>query len=213
MTYREVTPKTTPLDYLVVVNAVLVAGAKSELNFSRAAAKLLSAQIAIETGLRSCPNYCIAGEKAKPNNGLTNWQYFATRENFDAATLARAKQLAIEASAPTPKVLGTVERKGGKAPLTSVMLYPKHPWCCFVAFGSLDEAVAHHLNMLRDKFAPGLEGLLTGDAEKFASGLQHGKFGAYFTALRAEYVAGLKYRVHELESKVPETALVWGDVQ
>jgi hypothetical protein len=210
--FRELAPRVTPLDYPTVLNAILVAGSAMELNFTRAAAKLAAAQIAIETGLRNCPNYCIAGEKSRPNNGATHWQYFATKENLETPALKRAQALSTEVGAPMPKILGTIERDG-KPPLTSIMLYPKHPWCCFVAFESLDEAMAHHFEMLKAKFAPGLEALKTGDPAKFVEGLRHGKYGAYFTATNAEYVAGLKYRLNELEGKVSEDNLLWGDVK
>lgn len=211
--FRELTPRVTPLDYPTVLNAVLVAGAEMGLNFTRAAAKLATSQIAIETGMRSCPNFCVAGEKSRPNNGATHWQYFATRENFDAGTLRRAQSLATECGAPAPKLLGTIERKEPLEPLASIMLYPKHPWCCFVAFESLDAAMSHHFEMLRAKFSKGLDALLTGDPAKFADGLRHGKYGSYFTATNAEYVAGLRFRLHELEGKVPESHQLWGDVQ
>jgi hypothetical protein len=199
--FCELAPKATPLDYPTVVNAVLVSGAELDLNFSRAAAKVATAQIALETGMRTCPNYCIAGEKARPNNGLTHWQYFATRENLSAAKLAQAMGLG------PLKVLG--ETKPG---VTSVMLYPKHPWCCFVAFESLDQAMRHHFEMLAVKFALALSALKTGDPVIYAKALRKGKYGAYYTALESEYVNALKIRMRELETKCPPDHLVWGDV-
>jgi hypothetical protein len=202
---RELEPNRTPITYPAIVNAVILA---SDGGLCRAAVRLTAAQIAIESGLASCFNFNISGIKARPNNGRTCWQYFSTTERFNAAQLKVAIAAAGAAGAPAPKVVGEVDG------LTKVVLYPKHPYCCFRAFQSLDDAMADHLCTIREDFAPAWDALLHDPTPKaYAEGLRHGRRGAYYTATLADYTAGLAYRLRELATKVTDSDVVWGDLQ
>jgi hypothetical protein len=149
--------------------------------------------------MTSCMNYNISGIKARAGSTKYDWQYFATHELFTEVQVAAAEHLG-------PGLVRRVGPKGGKI---DVVIIPKHPYCCFRAFATLDAAMADHLATLAGTFPTGYAGLLTGDPDAFAHGL---KAGRYYTALESEYAAGLKWRLREIAGKVPDTHLVWGDV-
>ncbi len=202
---KELALKRTPLDYESIAGALVLAWS-SDSRFdnaypiSRKAVRLASAQIAIESGLSSCWNYNLSGMKTSPNNKSGySWQYFKTRERFTDAQLASAK------------TLGSVEDKGViEAGLHSVYLLPKHPWCCFRAFESLDAAMLDHLQTLERKFPRGLAGLVLGDAAAFAHGL---KQDGYYTATEKSYRDGLGWRYAQELKAVPDNLnIVWGDI-
>ena len=205
MEWRELSPRRTPLDYPSVVNALLLAWGPTGAEPSRAAVRLAAAQIAVETGLANCMNFNISGIKSRPNNGRSHWQYFATTEIFTADQVRECLERNPPGTAPV-LLLGPVL---GKQPLTKVKVFPKHPYCCFRAFETLDAAMADHLATMRKTFAHGLEGLLTGDPVRFARGL---KRDGYYTAPESEYAAGLTWRLRELAGKVTDGSPVWGDV-
>jgi hypothetical protein len=198
---NELPPLRTPLTYPAIANGLLVAFSALDnmLVVNRRMVRVASCQIAIETGLSSCMNWNLSGMKTSPNNkGGYDWQYFKTRERFTDAQLAAAKQLGpVEDS-------GTIE-----AGLHSIYLLPKHPWCCFRAFESLDVAMLDHLATLRRKFPRGWAGLITGDVEAFAHGL---KQDGYYTATEASYAGGIAWRYAQEFKAVPEDDPVWGDV-
>ena len=198
---HEITPKRTPLTYPLIANGLIVAFSAIDhmLEISHAMVRVASCQIAIETGLGSCMNYNLSGMKTSPNNkGGYDWQYFRTRERFTDAQLASAK------------ALGPVEDNGAMdAGLHSVYLLPKHPWCCFRAFETLDAAMLDHLQTLRRKFPHGWAGLVSGDVDAFAHGL---KQDGYYTATEKSYAGGIAYRYKQEFLAVPDTDPVWGEI-
>ena len=147
-------------------------------------------------------NYCISGIKTKPNNGRTCWQYFTTTERFNAAQIAYAQKLG-------PGLVTVIEspsatRKG------KVRIAPKHPYCCFRAYESLQDAMQDHLETLRRTFPHAWAALLTGDVDAFAHGL---KLDGYYTADEDDYEAMLKSQLREVMRKIDDSNIVWGDVQ
>lgn len=195
--YRELEPKRTPITYDEICNALLLCWEVTDTVPTRRACRLAAAQIAIESGLKSCWNYNVSGIKAKPNNGRTHWQYFTTTERLSAEAVLYAQRW------PGIEICGQVEG------LTLVKVHPKHPYCCFRAFESLAEAMRDHLLTLQTKFPDGFKGLLTGDPKAFAHGL---KVNRYYTAVEAVYAGGLEYRMREALREVPDGDAVWGDV-
>jgi hypothetical protein len=200
MTFRELPPKLTPLTYASVINALLLAWEVTGVNPTRAAVRLATAQIAIESGLTSCQNFNISGIKSRPNNGKTCWQYFATTERFDAAQLAEAQRVG-------PGLVDVINPNDNG--LIRVRVRPKHPYCCFRALEGLDDAMRDHLLTLRDKFPRAWAALQTGDPAQFAHGL---KVDRYYTATETAYEQGLEWRLKQELAAVPDSALVWGDV-
>ena len=93
--------------------------------------------------------------------------------------------------------------------LHNVYLIPRHPWCCFRAFASLDLAMADHLATMQRKFPAGWAGLLTGDPAAFAHGLRQ---GGYYTATETSYAGGLQWRYAQELKAVPDDNIVWGDI-
>lgn len=196
---RELPPLRTPINYPAVINSLLLTWEVTGLSPTKAACRLAAAQIAIESGLSSCWNYNLSGIKSHPNNGKTCWQYFATHELFTEAQVAYAEKVG-------PGLIQRVGPKGGKI---DIIVHPKHPFCCFRAFESLNDAMSDHLLTLQSRFHLGWEALLTGDPEAFAHGLRQ---GGYYTALETEYHAGLDWRIAQEIKSVPDDDLVWGDV-
>lgn len=197
MTLRELDPKRTPITYNEICNALLLCWEVTGTVPTRRACRLAAAQIAIESGLKSCWNYNISGIKTKPNNGRTHWQFFSTTERFTEEQLIYAQRLS-----PGIEIVGPSEGK------TLVKVHPKHPYCCFRAFESLSEAMRDHLLTLQAKFPDGFNGLLTGDPAQFAHGLKKNR---YYTAIERVYSSGLSWRLQQVLREVPDTDLVWGD--
>lgn len=197
--YRELPAKRTPLTYDDICNALVRCWEITDANQTRKACRLAAAQIAIESGLASCWNFNISGIKSKPNNGKTHWQFFTTTERFNDAQLAEAQR-----RGPGIEIVGPSEG------LTLVKVHPRHPYCCFRAFESLEAAVLDHLLTLQLKFPAGFKGLMSGDAAAFAHGL---KISGYYTATEHAYAAGLEYRLREALREVPDGDAIWGDVQ
>ena len=193
---QELELKRTPLDYPGIANALIVAWGDFEI--TRRAIRLASAQIAVESGLASCYNFNLSGMKTSPNNTYGyDWQFFKTRERFSDAQLAAAKKLG-------PLVVIGVDNG-----LNNAYLMPRHPWCCFRAFTSLDLAMADHLATMQRKFPAGWAGLLTGDPAAFAHGLRQ---GGYYTATEKDYAGGLQWRYAQELKAVPDDNSVWGDI-
>lgn len=199
---RELAPKLTPITYETLANATLLALDAMGVMPTRATTRLNVAQCAGESGLNTCYNYCISGIKAKPNNGRTCWQYFATTERFSAAQIAYAQKLGP--GLVTVLEAPTATRKG------KVRIAPKHPYCCFRAYESLQDAMQDHLETLRRTFPRAWAALLTGDVDAFAHGL---KLDGYYTADEDDYEAMLKSRLREEMRKIDDSNIVWGDVQ
>lgn len=194
---RELPSVITPITYQGVINALLLAWEVTGTEPTRAAVRLATCQIAIESGLASCRSYNVSGIKAYPT-GKYDYQFFATTEYYTDAQLADAKR-----RGPV-EVLG--QQTDGR---TKVLLRPKHPYCCFRAYETLDSAMRDHLLTLQKTFPHGWTGLLTGDAAKFAAGLRK---DCYYTAPQKDYEQGLKWRWSQEIRVVSDNNLVWGDV-
>jgi hypothetical protein len=174
-----------------------------KVRVTRAAVRLVVAQFAVESGMRSCFNYNVSGIKTRPYSTKYDWQFFTTTERFDDARLKEAQRLG-------PLLVHFVARD---EKMTTVRLLPKHPWCCFRAFQSLQAAVDDHCVTIRETFGKrepkSLDALLTGDPLAYAHAL---RVNGYYTAKEDKYVAALQTRLAECAKAVPEDHLVWGDV-
>jgi hypothetical protein len=200
---QELVPKRTPLTYPALCNASLLALDCLKVPVTRAAVRLVVAQFALESGMRSCFNFNVSGIKTKRASTKYDWQYFTTTERLTAEQVKLAQSLGPE----------LVRVMGGDGKLTKVRLTPKHPWCCFRAFQSLQAAVDDHCVTLRDEFGrkepKALDALLTGDPLAYAHAL---RVNGYYTAKESAYVAALHVRLAECVAAVPDAHLVWGDV-
>jgi hypothetical protein len=202
-----------PVDYQTLINGAILAldamidmYPNESIPISRDCLRLGCAQMAIECGLVNgkgySPNYCLSGMKTSPNNvGGYSWQYFRTRELYTAGQLADAIS-----RGPVQKI-GPVK---GKPNLTEVMLLPEHPYCCFRAFETLEDAMLDHFTTIRRKWPKAFVELLAGSADNYAHEL---KAGGYYTALESQYAGGLKWRLNEEARLVLESNVVWGDIQ
>jgi hypothetical protein len=200
---QELAPKRTPLEYPALCNAALLALDCLKVSVTRAAARLVVAQFALESGMKTCLNFNVSGIKTKRGSAKYDWQYFTTHERLTAEQVQLAQSLG-------PELVVVVAHEGK---LTTVRLLPKHPWCCFRAFQSLQAAVDDHCVTLRDTFGKkepkSLDALLTGDPLAYAHAL---RANGYYTAKETAYVHALHVRLAECVAAVPDTHGVWGDV-
>jgi len=197
---HELPPKVTPLTYQSVINSMLLVWEQTGTQPNRAAVRLATAQIAIESGMRACMNYCISGIKSKPNNGVRCWQYFQTSEFWTADEYEHQAALG-------PNLIEATDKYDGNR--RKYLVHPKHPACCFRAFETLDDAMLDHLLYLQHNYPEAWDALLKGYAIWFAHGLRQ---RGYFTAPERDYLAGERFRLAEEIAAVDEASLVWGDV-
>jgi hypothetical protein len=199
----ELVPKRTPLEYAALCNAALLALDCMKVRVTQSAVRLVVAQFALESGMRTCFNYNVSGIKTKRGSAKYDWQYFTTTERLEDAQVKLAQSLA-------PECVHIIAREGK---MTTVRLTPKHPWCCFRAFQSLQAAVDDHCVTLRDTFGKhepkALDALLTGNPSDYAHAL---RVNGYYTAKEGAYAAALRTRLAECTAAVPDDHLVWGDV-
>lgn len=199
----ELEPKRTPLEYPALCNAALFALDCLKAPVTRRAVRLVVAQFALESGMKTCFNFNVSGIKSKRGSAKYDWQYFMTTERLTDEQLHLAQSL-------VPECVHVVTKEGK---ITTVRLTPKHPWCCFRAFQSLQAAVDDHCVTLRDTFGKkeprALEALLTGDPAAYAHAL---KVNGYYTAKEGEYRFALNVRLKECLAACNDEHLVWGDV-
>lgn len=87
----------------------------------------------------------------------------------------------------------------GSTQMASVWVEPKHPWCRFRAFRSLDEGAIDYISLLNKRFKKSWAAVISGDPAQFSLKLheQH-----YYTADVGSYTAGLVSLFHTL-GKLP----------
>ena len=145
------------------------------------AIEIFAAQWAIETWWgKSCHCWNLGNAKATVG-GSYDFTFFKCGEELSATTAKNAAK-----SSP----LVTIKREyvsGGRA-MASVMITPKHPWCCFRAFEELVDGAADHLELLHRRFPDAFTSALQGDARAFSTSL---KRAGYYTAPVDQYTKGI----------------------
>lgn len=137
---------------------------------------VLMSQSALETGSwNSCVCFNLGNVKSKVDAD-GDWTFFTTWEQLPASEVAAL----VAASTPAAPVR--------ELSPTKAVFEPKHPMCCFRAFGSLVEAATWYLNFLFTHFAPAWAAVLDGDPFEFVHQL---KLHGYFTADESAYLSGV----------------------
>lgn len=159
--------------------------------------KILLAQWALETGWgKSMHCYNVGNAKCRPNAEY-NWCYFKCNEILPTVRLAEKL-----AAADPDKVKITKLRSDGTC---IVWFYPKHPWCCFKAFKTLEDGAYDHLKMVVKQFGRAWTHAVAGDPVAYSRAL---KKQGYYTADEASYTRTLKSVFDKLDSlELPEAPL------
>jgi hypothetical protein len=188
---RELPDKKTPLTVIGLAEALLAAWDVTGTTPTRAQLELKVAHVHLETGLKACHNWELGNKKSPVGgNGVRCWQFFPCGEELDVKT-------AEDAASKSPELilLGKRYTRNGKAMVT-VTVKPKHPWCCFRAFESIEDAAKDQMLFTQHRDAA-WQGLLTGDPLEYSKGLHAVK---YFTADPAMYSRILVQRLEIVRS-------------
>lgn len=202
MTPRELPLVWHPITCGLLANGAIVALDAMGVSLTRACVRLAVAQMLLETGGRTSPNWCLSGIKTSPRGAQARgccWQYFSTTEYFTTDQVEVAKKLG-----PVRIVQAQSDGK------IKIWVDPKHPYCCFRAYETLEEALADHFTTLQRKFSRGWAGLLAGDARAFVEGLHDDR---YYTAPMKDYDYAIRTRLKQEATAISDTDIVWGDIQ
>lgn len=146
----------------------------------RSALLVLMAQSALETGhWKYIHCYNFGNVKAVPVDGPRGYTFYACNEIL-------TREQATHAMRGEHPAKITREVGGGKV---EVWFYPKHPACCFRAYGGeggFTAGMADYLNILYNKYQSAWDAVLDGDPGMFVDKLKAAK---YFTADLAKYRA------------------------
>ena len=146
------------------------------------AIEIFAAQWAIETWWgKSCHCWNLGNAKAIIG-GVYDWTFFECGEELPQK-LARSEAV----KDPTHIKIRSEYVLGGKA-LSSVKVYPDHPWSCFRAFESLVSGAADHLELLHRRFPNAFAAAREGNAFEFSVAL---KRAGYYTASVEQYTKGI----------------------
>jgi hypothetical protein len=166
-----------PADMLVAMRAAWTSELRSDPR--RGAICTLVAQWALETGGgRSCVAFNVGNFKATVG-GAYDFCYFKTTERVSVA----AAQAEIEQHRELCSWDGTVDASG----LATLVVHPRHPWCCFRAYPTLAAGCEDYLHAMYTRFAAAWTAAYDGDPVAFARAL--GALG-YYTSDRDAYAAG-----------------------
>jgi hypothetical protein len=153
----------------------------------REAVAIMLGQMALETGrFRSVMNYNLGGIKcSKSWPGC--WQHFTTTERLPMRTAQKYLD-----EVPQDSTVELVERSGD---LWTLRFKGRHPVNRFVAFGSLDAAIEHHVAFLLGRYRSAVEvAVSTRDAEAYVTECH--RLG-YFTGAAAAYRASVRSLARE----------------
>lgn len=196
---RELPSVATPVTLPELANATLLVWDCSGESPSRRAAELFLAHVVHECGLEKCRCFNLGGTKASAG-GRYNWQYFTTREVVPVSEVET--ELALGAKL---EVLKKYQRNGVE--VASVFVHPRHRWCCFRAYESLDEASRDQVKLIHARPAA-WAALQTGEPIAYAGALRAAK---YFTADPAEYATSLARQLNSVRTQLRDWD-GWGDV-
>lgn len=137
---------------------------------------LIVAHAKLECGLKYVHNYNLGNIKSRDGDGY-DYQFFTCGEELPLATA----QKAVKDDARV-----TIVRTYGS--MASVRITPKHPWCRFRAFETLEDGMSDHLHMIHGRFKAAWPAVIAGDPAAYSHALrvQH-----YYTADEAKYTATL----------------------
>ncbi len=146
----------------------------------RGAICTLVAQWALETGGgRACQANNVGNFKATPA-GPYDFCYFTTIERVSVAS---AQAEIAQHGASLCSWDGVVDAAG----FATLVVRPRHPWCCFRAYATLAAGCEDYLHSMYTRFAPAWRTAYDGDPAAFAHAL--GALG-YYTSDRDAYAAG-----------------------
>lgn len=153
------------------------------------------AQMVLETGRERDParpgaylwgkfahNFNWGNIKSRKGDGLAH-QYYACGEEVPL-------EEALELDRESPGLIQIIRRYKGSngSPRASIVIFPRHSWCRFRAYGNAEDGMVGYLRFLvmdRDRYKEAWsQGVLAGDVVKFS--LLLGKAG-YYTADPARY--------------------------
>lgn len=199
MTPEELPDLLTPVTIKDLWNALLLTWEQLGVDPTVRSVNLKLAHIHLETGLKSCHNYNLGNVKSRQGDGHC-WQYFTCGEELKIDAVRIGKTLGdIRVVSTYTKFNSTYQ---------SVKIYPKHPWCRFAAFRSLEEGVVGQYQYLKQpKRKNVLSALMTGDPKIYNNAL----FSAgYYTASTSRYEQTLVDRLAIVEKVTSK--FDWGDV-
>ena len=172
------TTRILPIDMLAAMRAAWTSELRSVPR--RGAVCTLVAQWALETGGgRACQANNIGNFKANPS-GPYDYCYFTTTERVSVAS---AKAEIAQHGDSLCSWDGLVHLDG----LVTLVVRPRHPWCCFRAYATLAAGCEDYLHSMYTRFAPAWNAAYDGDPAAFARAL--GALG-YYTSDRDAYAAG-----------------------
>ena len=170
---------------------------------------LALAHWALETGYgKSCHNFNLGNVKSRDGDGF-DYTYFECGEELPASV---ADAHAVGSDLLVKQVRRYATPSGE---MVSVRILPKHPWCRFRAYPTLEMGAGMYLSLLHTRFTAAWPALVRGDATSFVTGLKH---QGYFTAPLAQYMTGVQSCLRRLKESVkvdPSTlpTLTWEDQQ
>ena len=149
---------------------------------------ILGSQWCLETGNgKSMHCFNLGNVKSSEGDGH-DFTFFGCGEELSLGVA----QHAVQSSS-----LVTIKRiyQVGSTQMASVWVEPKHPWCRFRAFQSINEGAIDYINLLVKRFQRAWPSVLSGDPALFSHYLheQH-----YYTADEGSYTAGLVSLYHTL---------------
>lgn len=151
---------------------------------TEASVAVLWSQYMIETGGRSCFGWNIGNAKHFKGDGFDYHMLRGVWEGVTPVTAGNLIAAGLASRDPSPD-----HAKAVGAGRVSVLFEPPHPQTWFRAFGSLDEGMREHLQLLRRRFNGAWPSVLAGDFGGFARAL---KAQGYFTADAGAYAAGMR---------------------
>jgi hypothetical protein len=150
--------------------------------------KLLVAHWALETGWgKSMWCYNVGNVKSRDGDGYDHC-FFKCNEILPAAQADR-----LCAKDPD-RAKVTTRRADGSC---VVWFYPKHSWCRFRAFRTLEDGVYDHLKLIVNRFYEAWPYVVSGDPEGYARALKKMR---YYTADESSYVRVLRAVFRRIES-------------
>lgn len=145
---------------------------------------VLVAHVRRECGLKYVHNYNLGNIKSKDGDGY-DYQFFPCGEELTESEAVRAAAADSRVVLLRKYAKDTAE---GTKQMASVKVLPKHPWCRFRAFETLQEGLQDHILTIYRRFGAAWPAVLAGDPRGYSHAL---KVQKYYTEDEAKYTQGL----------------------